>query len=222
MALVLAATALCGCTDEAQSSTSVSDKSSDVSAAAATPPTSAEDKDVTENTNDTDNTENSVEPEDTENAESSSANSKIAFKEDAETVKQISLQLLTALKEQDIDKYVELSNAEFYKEWWLSALTGDEDVAEISAMSIDELETGLNRFYYDSISDFDWSDIDISDLEVISTEYLSGAEDNPYKECDTRINWDDGHYSLYFTIFYKNEDFSVSCTISSIHEEDVD
>ena len=169
MALMLAATALCGCSDEDQSSTSVSGESSDVSAATTAKQTSAEDKDAAESTNDTDNTENSVEPEDTENAESSSANSKIAFKEDAETVRQISLQLLTALKEQDVDKYLELCNAEFYKEWWIHtySLNGrDDDAKAVSEISTGEIKTYFLNFYSESISDYDWSAMDISDVEV--------------------------------------------------------
>lgn len=182
MTLVLAVTALGGCTDEYQSSTSVSDKSSDVSAAAATPPTSAEDKDVTENLNDTDDTENSVEPEDTEDTESSNTNSEIDL-----AVKQLALQELTAIKDNDLEKYLELTNIDNFSS------------ETIMNTSLPELREYIKKTFYDA-QKVNWSDTDITDFKLkgLMADHVDNEQTEYYVYV---INWDNEYYSAEFQIF---------------------
>ncbi len=209
MALVLAATALCGCTDEDQSSTSVSGESSDVSLATTAKQTSAEDKDAAENTNDTDNTENSVEPEDaedTENTEGSNTNSDINW-----AVKQLALQELTAIKDNDLEKYLELTNIDNLSNKTIKTLFGED-------ANLTDLKEELKEEFYDAQKIINRSETDFSDLEIADDFDYYNDEDNQCEIYGYGLNWRGGDYTADLIIICKTN----GAYFSYSYIEDVD
>lgn len=186
MAFVMAATALSGCNDESDAGSLVRDKEADTTWKVKTTQSETSQPTVTEQP------EQPEAPEQPEQPETPEEPSLPDFK-DEEVVKQFAMQELEAIKNNDIDKYLELCNvnSELYSKF------GEDDLDE----------TYITEFFYEALSKFDWSEMDISEIELERCEYYE------LNNCNKilgyyNVSWSNGDYEADFLVFNYENNYS--------------
>lgn len=192
MALVLAATVLCGCNDKSDTDSSAGEEK--VTTTSESKETQPESSSVTDST-DTSQPTVTEQPETSEEPEAPDKPSVPDF-EDEEVVKQLANEQLETIKNKDFDKYIGLCNINLIEQY-------------VDDTNIDIGETDLSNFlqeYCQSLDLYYWSDLNISEIDIIECDSYGTS---PYKVYEYEICWNDGIYTdASFIIISNGQNYS--------------
>ncbi len=190
MAFLMAATALSGCNDESDAGSLVRDKEADTTWKVKTTQSETSQPTVTE------------QPEQPEQPEIPEEPSLPDF-EDEEVVKQLAMEAMNTIIYKDYDKYIELANTDFLKQFGKDAGVDDEDFAEY--LETEYFEECSQEFQ--ELSRYNWSDQILSDIEILESEiyefeqykaysYTFTLNNGRYIEADLECITDGNEYSI--------------------------
>ena len=194
IALVLAATALCGCNDKSDTNSSAGEEK--VTTTSESKETQPESSSVT-NSTDTSQPTVTEQPETSEESEVPDKPSVPDF-EDEEVVKQLAWEAMNTIIYKDYDKYIELSNTDFLKQYYKDTGSDDEHFTEAFEEYSQEFKECTRK---------NWSDLILSDIEILESEiykieqyktyyYTFTLNNGRYIEADLALITDGNEYSI--------------------------